>query len=160
MNEEASVESTDVESVVHLLAERELTLATVECGVDGVVSRRIFDAPNGPFVLSNSLVVEEVESAIKILGLPRPQLRKAGDFSAKAARAAAREGRSFLGANFCLAVWAPASITDWNTPQPIHIALGTGREVIGETFQYEGPKEQALGWVASRAIEMVLRALS
>jgi len=105
-------EETVAEVVARMLAERGLTLGTVECGVDGIVSRHIFDAPDGPAVLGNSLVVDTVEEAVGLLGLPRRQFEKAGVFSAKAARAAARAGREFLDVDLCLAVWVRSPMAD------------------------------------------------
>jgi nicotinamide mononucleotide (NMN) deamidase PncC len=153
---------TIAEIVAQMLAERELTLGTVECGVDGIVSRQIFDAPDGPTVLGNSLIVDEVEEAINLLDLPRPQFRKAGDFSAKAARAAAREGRAFLGVDLCLAVWGPALTADDSDSkerQPTHIALDTGQQVTVQTLQYEGHGERVADWLVNRALDMVRGAL-
>jgi len=147
---------TTAELVARWLAERELTLGTVECGVDGAVSHRVFDAPDGPAVLGNSLVVEDVEEAIEILQLPRPQFKKAGDLSAKAARAAAREGRAFLGVDLCLAVWAPPA-DGWADPQPVHLALDTGRRVVARTVQVERQGEQAMDWLAVQALELIRR---
>jgi len=153
-------EETVAEVVARMLAERELTLGTVECGVDGIVSRQIFDAPDGHNVLGNSLIVDEVEEAIDLLDLPRPQFGRAGDFSAKAAQLAAREGRAFLGVDLCLAVWVPAPIADDpRAQQPMHIALDTGQEAIVQPFQYGGPSERATGWLVNRALDMVRRAL-
>lgn len=153
-------EETVVEVVVRMLAERELTLGIVECGVDGMVSRRIFDAPDGPAVLGNCLVVDTVEEAIGLLDLPRPQFKKAGDFSAQAAQAAAREGRAFLEVHLCLAVWVRAPIADDPAErQPMHIALDTGQDVIVQTFQYGGHSDRARGWLVNRALDMVRRAL-
>jgi nicotinamide-nucleotide amidase len=154
-------EETVAEAVARMLAERELTLGTVECGVDGIVSRQIFDAPDGPTVLGNSLIVDGVEEAINLLDLPRAQFKKAGDFSAKAARAAAREGRAFLEVDLCLAVWVPAPIADDSRErQPMHIALDTGQEVMVQIFQYEGPSEQAAGELVNQALDMVRQALA
>jgi nicotinamide-nucleotide amidase len=153
-------EETVAEVVTRILVERELTLGTVECGVDGIVSRRMFDAPDGPAVLGNCLVVDTVEEAIGLLDLPRPQFKKAGDFSAKAARAAAREGRTFLGVGLCLAVWVRAPMADDpRERQPMHIALDTGQEVIARTYQYGGHSERATAWLVNRALDMVRRAL-
>ena len=153
-------EETVAEVVVRMLAERELTLGTVECGVDGVVSRCIFDAPDGPAVLGSCLIVDTVEEAIGLLDLPRAQLKKAGDFSAKAARAAARGGRAFLEVDFCLAVWVRAPIAeDPGERKPMYIALDTGQDVSTKTFQYGGHSERATGWLVNRALDMVRQAL-
>ena len=153
-------EEAVAEVVVRLLAERELTLGTVECGVDGVVSRRIFDAPDGPAVLGNCLIVDTVEEAIGHLDLPRPQFKTAGVFSAKAARAAARGARAFLEADLCLAVWVRAPIAaDPGERQPMYIALDTGQEVTVRTFRYGGHTERATAWLVNRALDMVRRGL-
>ena len=153
-------EETVAEVVARMLAERELTLGTVECGVDGIVSRRIFDAPDGPAVLGNCLIVDTVEEAIGLLDLPRSQFRKAGDFSPQAAQAAARAGRAFLEVDLCLAVWVRAPMADDPAErQPMHIALDTGREVSVRTFQYGGHSERAKGWLVNRALDTVRRAL-
>ncbi len=156
---------TVAEVVVRMLTERELILGTVECGGDGIVSRRIFDSPDGPAVLGNCLVVDTVEEAIGFLDLPRAQFKKAGDFSAKAAQAAAREGREFLGVDLCLAVWVQSPIANdvlGSSPaerQPMHIALDTGQKATVRTFQYGGHSERATAWLVNRALDMVRRAL-
>ena len=151
---------TVAEVVARMVAEQELTLGTVECGVDGIVGRQIFDAPDGPSVLGNSLIADTVEEAISLLDLPRSQFRRAGDFSAEAARAAAREGRRFLEVDLCLAVWVRAPIADDpGERQPMHIALDTGQEVIVRTFQYGGHSERATGWLVNRALDMVRRVV-
>ncbi len=154
-------EETVAEVVARMLAERGLTLGTVECGVDGIVSRQIFEAPDGPTVLGSSLVMDTVEEAIGLLSLPRAQLKKAGDFSPQAAQAAAREGRALLEVDLCLAVWVRAPIADDpKERQPMHLALDTGREVIVQTFQYGGHSERATGWLVNQALDMVRRALT
>jgi nicotinamide-nucleotide amidase len=151
---------TVAEVVARMLAQRGLTLGTVECGVNGIVSRQIFEAPDGPAVLGNSLIVDTVEEAIGLLGLSRPQLKGVGDFSAETAQAAARVGREFLEVDLCLAVWVQSPIADDpKERQPMHLALDTGKEVLVKTLQYGGHKDQAQGWLVNRALDMVRRAL-
>lgn len=147
------------EQVARILVERELTVGTVECGVGGIVSHRIFSTEEGPNALGNSLILDDVEEAIGLMALPRPQFKKAGDFSAKAARAAAREGRSFLGVNLCLAVWARGPITD-EEEHTVYLALHTGRDVIDEVHQVGGGTGHDADWLVDRALEMLLGVLS
>lgn len=136
------------------LVERELSLGTVESGEGGVVSRRLFDAEEGVNALGNCLIVDSVEEAIGLLDLPRPQFRKAGDFSAKAARAAAREGRAFLGTSLCLAVWARELITE-EKAQTVLVALNTARGVVDAAYEVGGGTGRDATWLANRALEMV-----
>jgi nicotinamide mononucleotide (NMN) deamidase PncC len=152
-------EKSIAEEVAGILVERELTLGTVECGLGGIVSRRLFDTEEGVNALGNSLILDDVAEAIGLMALPRPQLKKAGDFSAKAARAAAREGRSFLGVNLCLAVWARGPITEAE-PQTVCVALNTARDVIDEAYEVGGDTGRDADWLADRALEMVRGVLT
>lgn len=142
------------ERITQTLVERELTLGTVECGVGGIVSRRLFASEQGVNALGNSLVLDDVEQAIGLMALPRPQFKKAGDFSAKAARAAAREGRGFLGVNLCLTMWARGPIAE-EEEQTVYVALNTGREVLDGTYEVGGETGHDADWLVDRALEML-----
>jgi nicotinamide mononucleotide (NMN) deamidase PncC len=152
-------EESIAERVAEELVERELKLGTVECGEGGVVSRRLFDTENGVNALGNSLIVDDVDEAIGLMALPRPQFKKAGDFSAKAARAAAREGRAFLGVNLCLAVWAKGPIGE-EEGQTVYVALNTARQVVDAAYEVGGATGKDGVWLADRGLEMVWQALS
>lgn len=148
------------ERITDILAQEELTLGTVECGVDGLVSRVLFDTPEGPGVIGSSLILEEIEQAIDLLELPRPQFRKAGSLSAKAARAAAREGRDFLQVDLCLAVWAHPSFDQEEQAQgALYIALAAGREVIDRTLDCTGSREEILAALVDQAVDLIYRTL-
>jgi len=151
-------EESIAEKVAKALVERELTLGTAECGEGGVVSRRLFETDEGVSALGNSLIVDDVEQAIGLMDLPRPQFKKAGDFSAKAARAAAREGRGFLGVHLCLVVWSKGPI-DEDSEQTVYVALNTARRVIDEAYKVGGATGRDGAWLADRALEMVWEAL-
>lgn len=151
-------EESIAEKVAQTLVERELTLGTVECGVGGIVSRRLFGTEEGVYALGNSLILDDMGEAIGLMALPRPQFKKAGDFSAKAARAAAREGRSFLGVNLCLTVWARGPITE-EEQQTVYVALNTARRVVGEAYEVGGESGHDADWLVDRALEMVWDAL-
>ncbi|MEA3375413.1 MAG: CinA family protein [Chloroflexota bacterium] len=151
-------EESIADKVARTLVQRELTLGTVECGAGGIVSRRLFDTEEGVNALGNSLILDDVEEAIGLMALPRPQFKKAGDLSAKAARAAAREGRGFLGVNLCLAVWARSPITE-EEKQTVYVAFNTGRKVVDEGYDVGGDSGRDADWLVDRALEMVWAAL-
>jgi nicotinamide mononucleotide (NMN) deamidase PncC len=143
------------EALAQLLAEEGLTLGTVESATGGAVSHRLFDTEDGPAVLGSSLNAETVEEAIDFLGLPSHQFQT-GDFSAKAARAAARVGREFLDVDLCLAVWAeplPADVAEVH--ETVYLALHTGEDVSDNTLHYDGPKGEMASWLAERALAFV-----
>jgi nicotinamide mononucleotide (NMN) deamidase PncC len=140
--------------VARILAEREWLLGTIECGVDGIVGHRFFETPDGPDVLGNSLVVDNLEEAIVLLDLPRPQFKNKGDFSAKAARAAAREGRGFLGVRTSLVVWAKGDTLQESLKHPLYLAINVEGEVVSEKVQVMGP-DHLVEW----AMTMLHKAL-
>ncbi|MCL7451626.1 MAG: CinA family protein [Anaerolineae bacterium] len=153
-------ESSTAETLAQLLADRGLSLGTVECATGGSVGHRLFDTEEGPAVLGSSLNVETVEEAIDVLGLPWHQFQ-AGAFSAKAARAAARVGRDFLETDLCLAVWAeplPEAATEVH--ETVYLALHTGEDVLDETLHYDGATGDMAGWLAEEALGFVRRALA
>jgi nicotinamide mononucleotide (NMN) deamidase PncC len=149
------------EVVARGLARRGWTLGTVECGTGGAVGHRLFDTEDGPAVLGSSLVVDTAEEAVDILELPWQQFGPAGEFSAKAARAAARAGLAFLDADLCLVVWAQPLPADVETVQEtVYLALNTGQDLLDETVRYDGPAAGMSGWLAEWALGLVSQALT
>jgi nicotinamide mononucleotide (NMN) deamidase PncC len=158
-------EENVAEVVARLLAEQDQILGLIECGTGGVVGRRLFDTEEGPAVLSDSLNVETVEDAIDLLALPEQQFKAMGSFSPKAARAAAREGRSFLDVTWCLAVWAePLPAADGaraggQVQETIFLALNTGEEIREQVLHYGGAAAQVPDWLGEQALSFLWTAL-
>jgi nicotinamide mononucleotide (NMN) deamidase PncC len=158
-------EDNVAEIVTGLLAEQGCTLGIVECATGGVVGRRLFDAEEGPAVLSDSLNVETVEDAIDLLSLPLEQFKTLGSFSPKAARAAAREGRDFLDVDWCLVVWAeplPVAESAWlgsQVRETIYLALNTGETILERVLHYDSIAAHMLDWLQEQALAFVWAAL-
>jgi len=149
------------EAVARLLCERELVLGTVECGTEGAVARMLFDTEDGPAVLSDSLRVDTMEQAIDALQLPAAQFKSSGEFSAKAVRAAARQGRTFLDVDLCLAVcMLPMPSQVAAVRETAYVALDDGQNLRERTLQYEGASDTMAEWVAAHALALVHEALS
>lgn len=153
-------EENVAEAVARLLAEREQTLGIIECATGGVVGHRLFAAKEGPAVLSDSLNVQTIEDAIDLMGLPVQQFKSMGSFSAKAARAAAREGLDFLEVTWCLVVWAePLPAAGGAVHETVYLALNNGEEILEEVLHYDGAAAGMHDWLAERALAFVRRAL-
>lgn len=148
------------EAVACTLYERELVVGTVECGTDGAVARALFDAEDGPAVLGDSLGVDTAEEAVEALDLPAAQFKSSGAFSAKAVRAAARQGRTFLGVDLCLAVcMLPITSHATDVRKTAYLALDDGQNLTERTLQYEGASDAMADWVAAQALALVHEAL-
>jgi nicotinamide mononucleotide (NMN) deamidase PncC len=155
-----TAEGRTADALAQLLAQEGLTLGTVECATGGAVGHRLFDTEDGPAVLGSSLNAETVEEAIDFLGLPWHQFQAVGDFSAKAARAAARVGRGFLEVDLCLAVWAePLPEAAPEVQETVYLALHTGEDVFDETLHYDGPRGEVADWLAEQALGFAYKAL-
>jgi nicotinamide-nucleotide amidase len=150
---------TVAEVVARMLAERELVLGVVECCTEGLVSRTLFDAPDGPAVLGNSLTLDRPDQAVDMLGLSG--LGEEDLYSMEGARAAAQAGRKALEADLCLAVWMPMPMPeDPKERKPLFIALDLGHgEAISRSSQYGGARVRARGWLVNRSLDMVRHAL-
>jgi len=148
-------QETVAEVVARMLAQRGLMLGLVEYGTDGLVSHTLFETPDGPSALGNSLILHHPQEAVGMLGLDEEDL-----YSPEAARSAAQTGREILEADLCLAVWVPASIADNPSERaPMYLALDTGQGITVQTFRYGGHSERARGWLVNRALDMVRRAV-
>ncbi|RPI55439.1 MAG: hypothetical protein EHM56_05255 [Chloroflexi bacterium] len=148
------------EAVARILHEQELVLGTVECGTGGAVAHRLFEAENGPAVLSDSLSVDTIEEAIDALELPAAQFKSSGEYSAKAVRAAARQGRTFLEVDLCLAVcMLPTPSQAADVRETAYVALDDGQNLAERTLQYEGASDVMADWVAGKALALVHEAL-
>ncbi len=148
-------------TVARLLSERELLLGTVECGTDGAVAHYLFDTEDGPAVLSDSIRAETIEEVIDLLALPAVQFKSSGAFSAKATRAAAREGRIFLEVDLCLAVsMMPLPAEPAELHETVYVTLDDGQRVTERTLTYQGSSQAMAGWVAEQALAIVQQSLA
>ena len=146
------------ERITELLAARGEILGTIESGTDGRVSHVIFDTSQGPRVLGSSVIVEAPEEVVEILELPWPQLQKAGAFSAKTARAAAREGRALLGVHVCIVVWGADLIGQGEGLETVYLAVNVNDKIRETELEVEGAA--ALEEVVDAALRLAARALN
>ncbi|HSJ52152.1 MAG TPA: CinA family protein [Anaerolineae bacterium] len=153
-------QGSTAEAVARILSERELVLGTVECGTEGAVARVLFDTEDGPAVLSDSLRVDTIEEAVDALELPAAQFKSSGEFSAKAVRAAARQGRTLLDVDLCLAVcMLPMPSQAAAVRETAYVALDDGQNLAERTLQYEGASDAMAVWVAGQALALVHESL-
>ncbi len=107
------------------------------------------------------MIVDNIEQAVDILDLPRAQFKRSGILSAKAARAAAREGQALLWVDLCLVVWGPPPDHPDGTDEssPIYLALYADGQVQDLTFEYKGPEAQRSTALVNQALLMLLDTL-
>ncbi len=160
------VYSVDIESleetVVRLLTEKHLTVATAESCTGGLVAKRITDIPGSSAVFHMGTVTYANEVKTKLLSVPEDILRQYGAVSPQVARLMAEGIGKLSGADFGIGITGIAG-PDGGTPEKpvglVYLALFDGektyvREMRGSTHKGRGYLRFL---AASNALDMVRR---
>jgi nicotinamide-nucleotide amidase len=156
------VESLE-EAVVHLLAERRLTVATAESCTGGLVAKRITDIPGSSEVFHMGAVTYANEIKTKLLGVPEDTLAQYGAVSPQVAKLMAQGVRERSGADFGVGITGIAG-PDGGTPEKpvglVYLALSDGKDVWVREMRSTGCSK-GRGYVrflaASNALDMIRR---
>ncbi len=156
------VESLE-ETVVRLLAERRLTVATAESCTGGLVAKRITDIPGSSAVFHMGAVTYANEIKTKLLGVPEEMLARYGAVSPQVAKRMAQGVRESSGADFGVGITGIAG-PDGGTPEKpvglVYLALSDGKDVWVREMRGNGCTK-GRGYVrflaASNALDMVRR---
>ena len=153
------------ETLVCLLTERNLTLATAESCTGGFIANRITNVPGASEVFLGGVVAYSNEAKKKFLGVRPETLSRHGAVSEAVAREMAEGARKKFGADFAIAVTGIAGPSGGTKAKPVgtvFIALADGSGTAVERrlncFRREKFKEvtagQALGMLCSRLLRM------
>ena len=162
-NQSRSKEIED--TIVRLMTERNLTLATAESCTGGFIANRITNVPGASKVFCGGIVAYSNEVKRKFLGVRPETLSRHGAVSAVAAREMAAGARKKFGADFAIAVTGIAGPSGGTKTKPVGTvfialagAFGTAVECRMNCFGREKFKEitagQALGMLCSRLLRM------
>ena len=153
------------ETIVCLLAERNLTLATAESCTGGLVAHRITNVPGASKVFLGGIVAYSNEAKKKFLGVRPESLSRHGAVSAAVAREMAEGARKKFGADLAIAITGIAGPSGGTKAKPVgtvFIALAGGFGTVtrrrlnryGRRKFKEVTADQALGMLCSRLSRM------
>ncbi len=107
------------ETVVELLADQNLTLATAESCTGGMVAARIVNVPGASSVLKESFVTYSDRAKRKRLLVKKGTLAKEGAVSSKTAKEMAKGGCFTSGADVCVAITGIAGPDGGSKEKPV-----------------------------------------
>jgi nicotinamide-nucleotide amidase len=107
------------ETVVRLLTERNLTLATAESCTGGLVAHRITNVPGASKVFLSGIVAYSNTAKRKFLGVRAETLSRHGAVSAAVAREMAEGAREKFGADFAISITGIAGPSGGTKTKPV-----------------------------------------
>ena len=122
-------------TIVHLLTERKLTLATAESCTGGCLAHRITNVPGASAVFPGGVVAYSNTVKKNFLGVRAKTLSRHGAVSAAVAREMANGARKKFGADFAIAVTGIAGPGGGTKSKPlgtVFIALADGSGTVVE----------------------------
>jgi nicotinamide-nucleotide amidase len=117
-DEGSSLEQT----VVRLLTERHLTLATAESCTGGLIANRLTDVPGASVVFTHGFVTYANQAKTDVLGVSEPDLATHGAVSESVARAMAEGALATSGADLAVAVTGIAGPSGGTPEKPVGTA--------------------------------------
>ena len=151
-------------TVLLLLKEKELTIATAESCTGGLISKRLTDIPGSSEVFLGSVVSYSNDAKINILGVCREDIQTLGAVSDKVAVQMAEGARKLLGADIAIGVTGIAGPDSDGTDKPVgltYIALATpDGTFIRMTPGRRGDRDSIRFSVSSTALDMIRRYLT
>jgi len=150
-------------TVVNLLKEHKLTLATAESCTGGLLSKRLTDIPGASKVYLGGIVAYSEQSKIELLGVDTKLIKKHGVVSREAAIAMADGVRKKLDADIGIGITGiagPDTDSSGKEPGTVFIALTTKEKSTCITPRLFYDRERIRIGAANNALDMIRRLIS
>jgi len=150
-------------TVIGLLGEFGLTLATGESCTGGLLSKRLTDIPGASKVYFGGVVAYSEQSKIELLGVTPELIKEFGAVSSEVALAMADGARQRFGADIGIGITGiagPDSDESGQEPGTVFIALTTKDKSICKQPRLFHDRERIRIGAASHALDMIRRQLT
>jgi len=150
-------------TVISLLKEKGLTLATAESCTGGLLSKRLTDIPGASKVYLGGVVAYSEESKIKLLGIKPEIISEYTAVSEEVAIAMAEGVRKKLGSDIAIAITGiagPDTDTSGKEPGTAYIALVTKSKTLCIQPKLFYDRERIRISAANNALDMIRRELT
>jgi len=149
-------------TVVSLLREHGLTLATAESCTGGLLSKRLTDIPGASKVYLGGVVAYSPQSKTELLGTPQETIHEYGEVSREVAIAMATGIRTRMGSDIGIGITGiagPDSDASGKEPGTAFIALATKEKTICVNPRLFYDRERIRIGAANNALDMVRREI-
>ena len=150
-------------TVVSLLRERDLTLATAESCTGGLLSKRITDIPGASRVYRGGVTAYCNDAKTALVGVPSDLLAQYGAVSRETAEALAEGARTALGADIGVGITGvagPGSDDDGNPEGRVFLSIATPDGVFTRAPELYYDRTRIRVAAASGALDMIRRYLT
>jgi nicotinamide-nucleotide amidase len=150
-------------TVVQLLRDRSLTLATAESCTGGLLAKRITDVPGASRVFRGGVTAYTYDAKVTLVGVPAEIIDKYGVVSREVAEALAQNIRRRLGADIGLGITGVAGpgADEYGNPEGrVFVSLATETEVFTLSPELYYDRERIRQGAASHALDMARRQLT
>lgn len=140
-----------------LLAERKMTIGTVESCTGGAIAKELVEIAGSSTYYEGSIIAYSYEVKESHLGINHDELLKHGAVSEKVVSEMAERGREKLGVDLCIATSGIAGPTGGLPEKPIGtvwIAISTKNRVWAKRFQFGDNRERNISMTVLTALNI------
>ena len=150
-------------TVLKLMTEKRLTLATAESCTGGLVSKRITDIPGSSAIFLGGAVTYANEAKTSAVGVPAELIAKFGAVSRECAVSMAEGARRSFCSDLAVSVTGiagPANDSVCKDVGLVYVALATGKETFCRRLHIGDNRSRVRTVAASHALDMIRRYLT
>ncbi len=150
------------EELVHVLMDKNLTLATAESCTGGLLGAHLTTVPGVSAVYAGGFITYTVEQKHAMLGVPMKLLREKGAVAKKTAKAMALGAAQRTGVDCSLSVTGNAG-PDPSEGKPVglvYIGCCVDGKAVGRKFMFKGSREEIREQSVQSALQILLHKLT
>jgi competence/damage-inducible protein CinA-like protein len=147
-------------SIIRMLGQRRMSLATMESCTGGLLASVLTDAPGASEEFKGGLVTYTIEAKVAF-GVPAEVIEQYGVISKETAIAMASAARAAIGADIGVGITGVAGPApqDGHPVGEVHIGLDDGRETSSLRFNFPQRREAVKRRAVTNALQLIRKAL-
>lgn len=159
----AEREETELqEQLVHLLEQKNMTIATAESCTGGMLAAKITSVPGVSSVYAGGFVTYATEEKHKMLGVPRKILRENGTVSKKTAKLMAAGTARETGTDVAVSITGNAGpeASEGKPVGLVYIGVCIDGKAVGRKYLLEGTRNEIREHACTEAMKLVIGKLT
>lgn len=150
------------EQMVHLLEQKNMTIATAESCTGGMLAAKITSVPGVSSVYAGGFVTYATEEKHKMLGVPRKILRENGAVSKKTAKLMAAGAARETGTDVAVSITGNAGpeASEGKPVGLVYIGVCIDGKAVGRKYLLEGNRNEIREQACTEAMKLVIGKLT
>ena len=151
-----------MKEIIDLLAEKNLTLGSVESMTGGLFAAKITSIPGASKVFKGTIVTYQTEEKINLLGVDKHLIKECGVVSSEVAASMAQKGQRLLDVDVCVSVTGNAGPTCEPGGKPVgcvYIAFTYQNDTFIDRLLLSGSRDEIRNLTIDKLIEFIKKHL-